>query len=164
MRDRKRASGDFAVPEMVAAETGAYVPEQQAYLNLIRTAEVLSGELQELLSRHELSGKQYNVLRAIRRGGENGLTASQIGAQMTDPRADVTRLLDRLVRAGLVERRHDRGDRRIVRASLTQAGAELLQGLDAPLIALHRQQLSHLSRRDIETLIKLLKRAQQREK
>ncbi len=158
MADRDDAK-KFETPELVVKETGAYVPEQQAYLNLIRTAEVLSLEVSELLSGHGLSGKQYNVMRAIRRGGAAGLTASQIGDQMTDPRADTTRLLDRLVRDGLIVRQHDIADRRVVRAFLSEAGSNLLDAIDEPLIETHRKQLANLAPGEIKKLIALLKKA-----
>ena len=159
MSSERPEAGRFPTPDLVVQETGAYVPEQQAYLNIMRTAEVLGAQLTELFARHGLSGKQYNALRAIRRGGELGLTASEIGEQMTDRRADVTRLVDRLEREGRVERRHDATDRRVVRAVLTDDGAELLRTLDGPLVETHRRQLGHLSTEEVEMLIVLLRKA-----
>jgi DNA-binding MarR family transcriptional regulator len=145
----------FDTPELVARETG-HVIEQEAYLHLIRTAEVLSGPLSDLLARFGLSGKQYNVLRAIRRGGADGETVSRIGEQMTDPRADMTRLLDRLERDGLTERRHDRQDRRVVRVVLTEQGRARLAEMDEPLVALHRAQFAHMSPQALQELVALL--------
>lgn len=154
----QRQSESFRTPDLVVTETGKYVPEQQAYLNLIRTAEVLGQRVSDLMSGHGISGKQYNVLRAIRRGGKGGLSISQISEQMTDPRADVTRLLDRLVRDGLVDRQPDEADRRVVRTYLTEAGANLLQSLDEPLLATHKDQFGHLSKAEIEQLTDLLRK------
>jgi DNA-binding MarR family transcriptional regulator len=149
----------FVTPDLVIEETGDAVPEQQAYLNLIRTAEVLSIGLSDMLGAHGLSGKQYNILRALRRGGPEGLTISQVGEQMTDPRADVTRLMDRLERERWVERHHDTRDRRVVRAQLTRSGAELLARLDAPVVALHQAQLGHMTPGELGHLIALLRKA-----
>lgn len=149
----------FQTPDLVVTETGKYVPEQQAYLNLIRTAEVLSQRVGDLMSGYGISGKQYNVLRSIRRGGDEGLSISQISEQMTDPRADVTRLLDRLVRDGLVDRQPDEADRRVVRTYLTQAGSNLLKAIDEPLLETHRDQFAHLSKPEIEQLTNLLRKA-----
>jgi len=151
----------FRTPDLVVEETGKYVPEQQAYLNLIRTAEVLSQRVADLMSGYGISGKQYNVLRSLRRGGDGGLSISQISEQMTDPRADVTRLLDRLVRDGLVDRQPDKADRRVVRAYLTQAGSQLLEAIDEPLLATHHEQFARLSRPEIEQLTMLLKKARE---
>lgn len=149
----------FDTPSLVAQETGTVVLEQQAYLQLIRAAEVMGAAVSDLVGTYGLSGKQYNLLRAVRRGGKTGLTASEIGRQMTDPRADVTRLVDRLERDGLVERHHDRTDRRVVHVHLTAKGGELLARIDAPILALHRAQLVHMTQDEIAQLIRLLKKA-----
>lgn len=151
----------FRTPELVVEETGAFVPEQQAYINLIRTAHVLGQMLTDLLDGHGLSGKQYNALRAIRRGGPDGLPVSRIGEQMTDPRADVTRLLDRLERDGLVTRLHDRKDRRVVLVALSERGHATLFALDAPMVELHKRQLGHMTPDELRMLDGLLRKARQ---
>ncbi|NUT85079.1 MarR family transcriptional regulator [Pseudomonas corrugata] len=145
----------FETPELVAKETGKLI-EQEVYLNLVRTAEEIKLPLVDLLAGFGLSGKQYNALRAIRRGGSEGETPSGIGAQMAEPRADVTRLLDRLERDALVERRHDERDRRVVRVLLSKRGKKLLADIDGPLLELHRDQFRHMKREDLEALSRLL--------
>jgi DNA-binding MarR family transcriptional regulator len=149
----------FTTPERVVAETGQRVAEQQAYLQLIRTAAQLGGEVGALLARHGLSGKQYNALRAIRRSGRDGATISEIENDMVAQDPDPTRLVDRLEKGGLVTRQRDPGDRRVVRVRLTEAGAALLAALDGPLVELHRRQLGHLAVDEIESLCALLRRA-----
>jgi DNA-binding MarR family transcriptional regulator len=149
----------FDLPARVVAETGQPIPEQQAHLQLMRTAEVLGAGLGDLLAAHGLSGKQYNILRAIRRGGDAGLTVSDIAAQMTDPRADMTRLLDRLERDGRILRTHDPDDRRVVRSRLTPQGLTLLAALDGPVVEEHRRRLGHMTPDELHLLIALLTRA-----
>lgn len=145
----------FETPKLVADETGRLL-EQEVYLHLVRTAEEVRLPLVELLAGYALSGKQYNALRAIRRGGSSGETPSGISLQMAEPRADVTRLLDRLVRDGLIERSVDKSDRRVVRVHLSQAGSDLLQRIDAPLLQLHRKQFAHMTPGELEDLARLL--------
>lgn len=152
------ADDGFATPALVAAETGA-VPEQQAWLQLIRTAQLLGQGLTALFAEHGLSGRQYNVLRALRRAGGPGLTAGEVARQMTDPAADTTRLVDRLVRAGLAAREADAHDRRAVRVRLTEAGAALLARLDGPLLSVHRAQFGHMGQADLALLVRLLRQA-----
>lgn len=153
------ASDPFSTPDLVVRETGELILEQQAYLQLIRTAEVLSHRLSDLLAQKGISGKQYNILRALRRGGESGMTISEVGGQMTDPRADVSRLMDRLEREQWVERRHNDKDRRVVRAYLTREGAALLAELDQPIVDLHRAQLGQMTPDELTALISLLVKA-----
>lgn len=155
----RRKMDAFKTPDLVVAETGKHVPEQQAYLNLMRTSQVLGQDVSDLLAGFGLSGRQYNALRAIRRGGDSGASVSQISQQMTDPRADVTRLMDRLVRDGWVRREHDETDRRIVRSHLNEKGKELLVRIEQPLVDLHIGQLQHLSKDELEQLSALLQKA-----
>ncbi len=146
------------MPEMIAAETGKVLAEQEAYLFLIRAAEILSAPVADLFAANGISGKQYNALRAIRRAGANGATVNEIRHQMTDPRADVTRLIDRLVRDRLVKRRSDKSDRRIVRVILSDTGKQLLANIDEPLLDVHRAQFRQFDTTALEQLKGLLKK------
>lgn len=157
MSDQGERVGDFRMPEMIASETGRVLPEQEAYLYLIRAAEILSEPIANLFASHGISGKQYNSLRAIRRAGSNGATVNEIRQQMTDPRADVTRLVDRLERDGLVRRKNDRRDRRIVRVVLSDSGKLLLKKIDEPLLEVHRSQFRRIQIDDLDRLKELLK-------
>ncbi|PDT50107.1 MarR family transcriptional regulator [Sinorhizobium fredii] len=156
MSDFDENVGAFRLPDLVAAETGRLLPQQEAYLYLIRAAEVLSGPVADLLQAHGLSGKQYNALRAIRRAGDKGATVNEIRHQMTDPRADVTRLIDRLERDGLAVRRHDSEDRRVVRILLSGQGKKLLNDIDEPLLQVHQSQFGRFKLEELEMLKSLL--------
>jgi DNA-binding MarR family transcriptional regulator len=72
---------------------------------------------------------------------------------------DITRLLDRLERHGLVTRRREQSDRRVVTAHITSAGLSLLQNLDAPVEALHRRLLGHLGPERLAALAEMLEQA-----
>jgi DNA-binding MarR family transcriptional regulator len=69
---------------------------------------------------------------------------------------DVTRLLDRMEDAGLVERERSEADRRLVSTRITKRGLKLLEQLDAPVAGAHQQQLGHLSSAQLKSLIELL--------
>ena len=58
---------------------------------------------------------------------------------------DITRLVDRMEKIGLVKRRHFPSDRRVVLVQITQKGSDLLEELDEPVLQLHRNQLGHLT-------------------
>lgn len=146
----------FSTPDLVVEETGEFIPEQQAYLQLVYTANLLQKDLGVFFKSYGLSGKQYNVLRAIRRVGSVGITCSQIAAQMIEQDPDVTRLVDRLEKMNLVTRATEKKDRRIVRVYLTDDGEKLLAQIDAPLIEKHCTQLNGLSKDELMTLIKLM--------
>lgn len=158
MSDQDERPGGFRTPELISRETGTLLPEQELYLYLIRAAEVAGGPISDLFQSHGLSRKQYGVLRSIRRKGSAGATVNDVRRQMTDLRADVTRLIDRLERDGLVERRHDSADRRVVRVFLAEAGEKVLRDIDEPLLEIHRKQFGIFTAEEIAVLAALLKR------
>jgi DNA-binding MarR family transcriptional regulator len=136
--------------------------EEEAYLNVQRTANALSTEMGDLLRRNDLTHAQYNVLRILRGAGERGLTASDIGDRMITRDPDVTRLVDRLEKRGLVDRWRCGEDRRVVWTRISPAGRELIDPLDVPVHELHVVQLRHLGDDKLRTLVGLLEEARDR--
>ncbi len=117
----------------------------EAFLNLVRTAELARGAEQDLLDRFDLSAPQYNVLRILRGAGPEGHPCQEIGARMVTRVPDVTRLVDRLAGRGLVERRRCERDRRVVFVRILPPGLELLARIDAPIRALPERLFAQLS-------------------
>ena len=115
-----------------------------AYLAIVQTSEHLQREFAELFKPHDLSLTQYNVLRILRGSGGEGATCGDVAGSLIRHDPDVTRLLDRLDRRGLIERARDTKDRRVVRTRITRAGLALLADLDGPVGEVHERQLGHL--------------------
>ena len=134
-------------------------PEEEAYLNLLRTTAVLFAEFERPLKEAGLSEPQYNVLRILRGVGGNGAACSEVGARMITRVPDVTRLVDRLEAAGLVERCRIAQDRRVVQVKITARGLTALAELDEPLIAMNKKLLGHMTRKELDDLIRLLEKA-----
>lgn len=138
------------------------VREEEIFLNILRTADLLGRKGVELLKAAELSPNQYNVLRILRGAGAEGLACGEIGERMVTRDPDVTRLLDRLEKRDLVKRAREKGDRRVVTARIAPAGLELLKQLDEPVMQWHKSQLGHLDAKQQETLIQLLELAREK--
>ena len=134
-------------------------PAEEAYLNLLRTATVLAADFERLFKGAGLSEPQYNVLRILRGAGGDGLPCLEVGARMITRVPDVTRLVDRLEAAGLVERNRTSEDRRVVMVKITPKGLEAIAALDRPLRETHKRQMGHMSRRELEELSRLLVKA-----
>lgn len=133
--------------------------QADAFLAIVGVAEDLQRGFSELFKATDLSFAQYNVLRILRGAGPEGLTCGGVSERLVQHDPDVTRLLDRLEKRALIERHRDQKDRRVVRTAITQGGLELLAQLDAPVDALHEQQLGHLSESRLTDLITLLEDA-----
>jgi DNA-binding MarR family transcriptional regulator len=148
-------------------------PEQEAMLNIVRTADVLSGEIEaEVFKPSGISPTQYNVLRILRGSGAiagnahgvpgEGLACGEIASRMVTRDPDITRLLDRLEKRGFISRNREEKDRRVVCTRITDAGIQLLDNLNPQVQAAHRRQLSHMGREKLKQLIALLEEARER--
>jgi DNA-binding MarR family transcriptional regulator len=135
-------------------------PQEEASLNILRTASFMSWEFEQLLKDHSLSEATYNVLRILRGRGGSG-SCSEIGADMLTRVPDVTRLIDRLERLGLAQRRRVPEDRRVVRVQITPKGVGVLDALDKPGTELNNAILSHMSRAELVELSRLLTKVRQ---
>lgn len=136
-------------------------PGVEAYINILRTADWLSRDLEKLLSAHRLTGPQYNALRILRgaaRQSNAGLPCSEIAARMITRDPDITRLVDRLEKRQLVTRARDGADRRVVNVRISRQGLRILSLLDAPVRQLHARQLEVLGADGTRRLISLLER------
>ena len=130
-------------------------PEEDAFLSLVRTTELLSRNVEKVLRKADISPTQYNVLRILR-GAPEGLTCSQIGKRMITRDPDITRLLDRLEKRSLIARCRETDDRRMVMTRITPQGLNLLRDLDGPVTDIHKNQLGHLGRRGLRSLMEVL--------
>ncbi|MEK7413569.1 MAG: MarR family transcriptional regulator [Planctomycetota bacterium] len=151
------------MPGLLANEIKQSVPfasaEIEAFLNLIRTTDGMRRDVSELLRPHCLSAAGYNVLRILRGAGTVGLPCSEVAQRLISHDPDVTRLADRLIKAGFVARERPNTDRRVVVLRITDAGLALLTQLDDQLANLHQRQLAHLGSERLASLIGLLEQA-----
>jgi DNA-binding MarR family transcriptional regulator len=132
--------------------------EQEVFLNLLRTADILGRQIEHFLKSAGLSPNQYNVLRILRGAGE-GLACGEIADRMITRDPDMTRLLDRIEKQGLITRCRPPRDRRIVITEITKKGLAILARLDEPVRFAHKTQLAHMSRQRLKELLKLLEAA-----
>jgi DNA-binding MarR family transcriptional regulator len=132
--------------------------EEEALLSIVRTAAVLEHDFAESLKPYALTPTQYNVLRILR-GSPEGLCRNEVGQRLVTNVPDVTRLLDRMERCGLIQRQRKGSDRRYVSTRITDKGMRLVDRLDRELAAIHARQLGHLGEKKTRELIKLLAEA-----
>jgi DNA-binding MarR family transcriptional regulator len=132
--------------------------EEEAFIAILRAADRLERQIAEMFKQYDLTPTQYNALRILRGGGPTGLACSQIGDRMISRDPDITRLLDRLKRRGLISRRREHNDRRIIKTFITPAGLELLARMDRPVEQFHLRALRDVNKHDLRGLIDVLER------
>jgi DNA-binding MarR family transcriptional regulator len=99
----------------------------EAVLNLLVAAAVLNERLERTAHKYGITASQYNILRILRGAPADGYPRCEVQGRMIDRSPDVTRLMDRLVERGLVERRRSDTDRRVALHTITGSGHALLQ-------------------------------------
>jgi DNA-binding MarR family transcriptional regulator len=135
--------------------------EEEAMLNVLRTAEVLQRAIADFLNGFGLSPAQYNVLRILRGAGPAGATCSQIGKRMLTHDPDITRLLDRMEARGLIARARDGADRRAVITRITETGLRLVGEIDRPVKDLFQTRLRKMGRDEFASLTAQLEKVRE---
>lgn len=144
----------------VAEEIGQTKPfssrAQEALVNLLRTTDEVRRYLSSFTDPEDVTLQQYNVLRILRGAGAEGLPTLEIGRRMLERQPGVTRLVDRLVGKGLVDRERDREDRRRVVCTITEEGLDLLGRVDRGMARVDHDVASALSGDEQDALVELL--------
>ena len=129
---------------------------QEALMMLIAVTEQIQRPFQQLFADQDLTHQQYNVLRILRGAGKDGLQTLEIASRMVERTPGITRLIDRLVKKGLVDRLRSPEDRRQVWCSISAEGRKLLRRVDGPIASLDEHALDPLSGTEVRQLIRLL--------
>jgi DNA-binding MarR family transcriptional regulator len=101
-------------------------PFQEAILNIWVTSSFVRGLYEEVFDGADLTLTQYNVLRILNGAYPEGYSRADLTRRMLDRAPDLTRLIDRLVRRGLVQRLRSPKDGRQSIARITPRGRHLL--------------------------------------
>ncbi|HVX66906.1 MAG TPA: MarR family transcriptional regulator [Bryobacteraceae bacterium] len=128
----------------------------EAALNLYRTSDYLALAVARVLKSADLSAVQFNVLRILRGAGSAGLCCREIGERLVTRDPDITRLLDRMERRGIIERSRDSKDRRVITVRITPPGLDLLEQLDGPVEQELQCRLGRLGEQRLTALIETL--------
>jgi len=132
-------------------------PEHEILLGLrMAAARVVEPWARFLKTTAQLTTHQYNVLRILRGSHPARLACSDIADRMIERDPDITRLIDRLEKRGLVKRSRSRQDRRVVEVGMTDKGLVLVRGLDAHVQRLPKALLGRLGAERVRQLATLL--------
>ncbi len=126
---------------------------QEAFLSLLRTADVAKSRFDSLFESRGVTFQQYNVLRILRGAGRQGLPTLEIAERMIQRTPGVTRIVDRLERKGWVSRDRGTKDRRRVWCRISGRGLALLASLDAAVDDTDDLIFSGMSDEQLQSLI-----------
>ncbi|MEL7251718.1 MAG: MarR family transcriptional regulator [Bacteroidota bacterium] len=101
---------------------------------------------------------QYNVLRILQAAKGEPVAAQEILEGMVQRSSNITRIVDKLVAKGLLERKECPTNRRKMDISLAPLGQAKLQEMDASVHAFHQAYYEKMDNEELETLKKLIQK------
>ncbi len=127
-------------------------PVQEAFFNVLVASGHLRERVDRVLARHRVTLAQYNVLRILRGAHPGGLPRCEIAPRMLERAPDVTRIVDRLVGSGHVERGRSAEDGRHSIARVTRKGLALLERMDPEVAGTFERLSERVTDAEAETL------------
>ncbi|MCX7878857.1 MAG: MarR family transcriptional regulator [Ignavibacteria bacterium] len=140
-------------------KTNKEIPlREEVILNLNVASSILKGEFDKIMSGSSISATQYNVLRILKGVYPEGHPRCEIDARLIDRASDVTRIIDRLEKMGLVKRVKSKGDRRMSVTKITHHGIKLVDKITPKIQQQHNVSTKNLTDEECRILSELLEK------
>ena len=125
---------------------------------IITVGHWITDQVSKELKEFGITEPQYNVLRTLKEANGKPATVQDILEKMVQRSSNVTRIVDKLIAKGLVDRKECPSNRRKVDITLTPSGFKFLKKLDKKVEALHQPLMKNLSGEELSTLKKLIQK------
>ena len=133
---------------------------KETVISLLRSGYKVNDELSALFKTHGISLPQFNVLRILRGRKGEAANLSTIQEQMIHKMSNTTRLIDKLIEGGYVNRFVCEKNRRKIEIFITKKGLDLLNSLDDKLETKEQFLMNNLDNKEKEELMRLLSKIQ----
>ena len=147
-------SQPLSIEEEIKQKRSFVNVHEKAVVNVMYTHSWIIEQMRSYFKTYGITIKQYNILRILR-GADGPLSTSQVRERMLDKMSDTTRLIDRMIKKGWVEKKVSASDRRLVDIQITDQGLDLLDQIKD----IHEKSaeiMDNLTEEEIEQLSLLL--------
>ncbi|MBN1391950.1 MAG: MarR family transcriptional regulator [Sedimentisphaerales bacterium] len=153
----------MTLKQELGLKQGFKEPAHEALLNVYYTASMMKKKADVFFAQYGLTDVQFNLLTLLyfQSGKEGGLSQAKISDMMLVNRANITALIDRIEKAGLVTRDAHSKDRRFNIVKLTAKGKKLFEKVEPVYISQIKKVMASLSRSEMKTLMRLLEKIRQ---
>ena len=124
-------------------------------VNVMFTARFVELKFERIFKKHGLTSQQYNVLRILRGQFPQPICAGDVLSRMLDQSSNITRLMEKLLQKGLVERNINESNRRMHDIVITEKGLELLEKISPDFNEL-MEDYRNISSKEAESVSDLL--------
>ena len=128
----------------------------QAIYQIISTGHWITDRLNQEFKEHGATEPQFNVLRTLKAANGKPITVQQLLDKMVQRSSNITRIVDKLIAKGLVERKECPSNRRKMDITITKEGAAFLKKLDKKVAAFNKPLMENLNEKELKTLKKLI--------
>ena len=132
--------------------------EQEAFLNILVCSNHLKSSIEAVCLKQGITHAQFNVLRILNGKYPGGYPRGDIINRMVEPAPDVTRLIDRLIKQGLVVRFTSDQDRRLSLTKITKKGRNVLKKIKPKIDSLFTIITDKLNKKERKQLSVLLEK------
>jgi len=128
--------------------------EHECLLNVLYTATMLYKASYVYFRQYGITDAQFNVLIQLRYEKQQELSQADLGRRLVVNKADMTGIIDRLEKAGLVMREDHPKDRRVNIIKITRKGRDIVNKLEPGYFTAVKKAMSSMSKNDMKTIIK----------
>lgn len=149
-------TGGGGIQAEIAQRRPFHSVKAEVAVSILRTAALIERHFAQVVARTGVTIQQYNVLRILRGAGDEGLPTLVIRDRMIHAAPGITRLLDKLEKAGLARRERTSPDRRQVFCYITEQGRAVVEALEEEMREADEIAVGNLSEPEQKQLLKLL--------
>lgn len=128
-----RAEVEMSLEQEIKQEKGFTSERHKAVVNVMFTEAWIRSQMSDILKPYDLTLQQYNVLRILRGSNPKPLSTSCIRDRMLDKMSDASRIVDRLFKKGLLDRKTCTADKRLVDVFISKEGLNVLSQIDVSM-------------------------------
>lgn len=114
---------------------------EMAMVNILYTYNWINGQQQKAFKKHEILVQHFNILRIVKGKHPKVVFPGQIKEVMLDPGRDLTRLIDKLVTLGYLQRQLCDSNRRMVEISITPEGEKVVEDINLELTSFMKNKM-----------------------
>lgn len=126
--------------------------ESRTIIHFMLVNNKINETISSALKPFDVSSQQFNVLRILRGQNNEPANLSTLNERMVTKMSNTTRLVDKLILKGFVDRIVCPSNRRKVEINITSEGMKILKKMDAAMKVAEKNILKNISKKELEQL------------
>ncbi|MCC7029472.1 MAG: MarR family transcriptional regulator [Chitinophagaceae bacterium] len=142
-----------SLEKLIKLSTPFVNPYYKAVVGILYLETLIMQDLDKYLARYKLTYQQFNILRILKGQYPKGVKLSLLQERMLHKQSDVSRLVNRLVKTGMVDKKEDELNKRRLYITLSEQGLTMINAIDVDsdlfksvMVELNISEIEHLNR------------------